>query len=154
MNLFDRFMDVFDALAEEKVEYVLVGGFAVILHGLPRVTQDVDIFIKPDSENVQRLRSALERVFHDRSIDEITLEALIEYPVVRYGSPDGFYIDIITHLGDAFAFDDIMFDERLIDGHRVRIATAESLYDMKKDTVRPIDKADAQFLRSLSDKGK
>jgi len=45
MNLFDKLLQIADALEREKVEYILIGGFAVILYGLPRLTQDLDLFI-------------------------------------------------------------------------------------------------------------
>lgn len=38
MDLYEKFMNVFSALQKENVEYILIGGFAVVLHGLPRVT--------------------------------------------------------------------------------------------------------------------
>ncbi len=154
MNFFDNFMKVLDALHQEKVEYILVGGFAVILYGLPRVTQDVDIFVRPDKDNINGLKRALESVFADESIEEISLEMLEEYPVVRYGSPDGFFIDIIIRLGIAFSYDDLKHVIKEIEGHPVRVATVKNLYDMKKDTVRPIDKSDSYFLLDLLNKNK
>ncbi len=152
MNLFDRFIELLGALHREKVDYVLIGGYAVILHGLPRVTEDIDLFVRPDGENVDRLRRSLVSVFNDESIREITLDELERYPVIRYGSPDGFYIDLIVKIGDVFAYDDIAFEIRQIQGTPVRLATPSSLYTMKKDTVRPIDRRDAEFLRSLVEK--
>ena len=90
MNLFDKLLQIADALEREKVEYILIGGFAVILYGLPRLTQDLDLFINNTTDNVQRLRTALNQVFQDQSIEEITVKELDRYPVIRYGSPDGF----------------------------------------------------------------
>jgi hypothetical protein len=154
MNFFDTFIKVLDAFHYEKVEYILVGGFAVILYGLPRVTQGIDIFIRPDKDNINGLKRALESVFADESIEEISLEMLEEYPVVRYGSPDGFFIDIIIRLGIAFSYDDLKHVIKEIEGHPVRVATVKTLYDMKKDTVRPIDKSDSYFLLDLLNKNK
>ncbi len=149
MNYFEKFMEVLDALEKERVEYILIGGFAVILYGLPRVTQDIDIFLKPTGGNISGLKKALKSVFNDRSIDDITLEMLGQYPVVRYGAPDGFSIDIIISLGDAFVYEDLGYETKDVSGHSIRIATIESLYEMKKDTVRPIDKSDSIFLYNL-----
>ncbi len=42
----------------------------------------------------------------------------------------------------------------IVDGRPVRIASAETLYEMKKDTVRPTDRSDAYFLKNLIDKRK
>ncbi len=57
-DLFNRFLEVIDALEKEKVDYVLIGGFAVVLYGMPRFTQDIDLFIKSEKENVIRLQNA------------------------------------------------------------------------------------------------
>ncbi|MCX6580795.1 MAG: hypothetical protein NT166_11510 [Candidatus Aminicenantes bacterium] len=46
MEFFENFLEVLKELWQEKVEYDLIGGFAVIIHGMPRVTQDLDIFVK------------------------------------------------------------------------------------------------------------
>jgi hypothetical protein len=149
MDYFNRFMEIMDALEREKVEYILVGGFAVILYGLPRLTEDIDLFVKQDEENISHLKQALLSVFADDSINEINSAMLKEYPVIRYGSPDGFYIDILCNLGEAFKYDNLEYITKSIKGHHVRIASAKTLYAMKKDTVRPIDKEDSFFLKNI-----
>ena len=140
---------VLSALARESVEYVLVGGVAIGLHGFERPTRDIDLFIRVDAANVERLRRALRSVFDDESIDEITVEDLAgPYPTVRYGPPGGeFVIDILGRLGTAFSYDDLEFEERTIAGTVVRLATPRTLLRMKKDTLRPIDQIDAANLR-------
>jgi hypothetical protein len=94
---------VLSSLNEAGVDYVVVGGVAMNLHGFVRATEDLDIFIRPEPANVERLRNALKAVWSDPSIDEITAEDLCgDYPAVRYGPPEGtLYLDIITRLGEA-----------------------------------------------------
>ena len=137
------------ALDRHDVDYVLVGGLALGVHGLVRATRDIDLFVRPTSENIERLRAALRSVFDDASIDEIVAADLEgQYPVVRYGPPDGdFVIDLIGRIGDAFAFDDLDSERRTVDGVVVRVATPSTLYRLKKDTLRAIDRADAEALR-------
>ena len=154
MDLFNKFIKVFEALEREEVDYILIGGFAVILYGLPRVTEDIDLFIKPDENNIKKLKKALYSVYKDESIEEITFDMLKEYAVVRYGSPDGFHIDLSADIGEAFTYTDISYELKKIEGQSIKIATRESLYNMKKDTVRPIDKSDSLFLYDLIKKDK
>jgi hypothetical protein len=142
-----------DQFEKDKVEYVLIGGFAVVLHGFPRFTQDIDIFVRPTEENVAKIRKALQKLFIDASIEEITSEELDKYPVIRYGTPEGFSIDLIGRVGEAFVFDDIAYDAVKLEGHTVRLATAESLLRMKQNTMREIDQLDAKFLREKIRKG-
>ena len=98
--------------------------------------------------NIQRLRNALHSIFEDTSIDEITLDSLAEYPVIRNGSPDGFCIDILSRLGDVATYDDLRYRTIGVEGTRVRVATPKSLYWLK-DIVRPEDKRDTTFLKEL-----
>ena len=149
-DLFENFLKILRALCREKVEYILIGGFAVILHGLARLTADIDIFIKPEAENLERLKKALKEVFPtDREIDSISLQDLHEYAVVRFGTTADFYIDIVARIDEMFRYEDLEHEVRDIAGVPVRIATPETLFRMKKDTVRPEDKRDAWFLAEL-----
>jgi hypothetical protein len=152
---FDDVKAVLHALGAEKVEYVLVGGVAVGLHGFERATNDIDLFVQSTEENVSLLRRALDSVFHDPSIAEITAADLSgEFPTIRYGPPGAdFVIDILSRLGDAIQYDDLEFQEIDVDGVAVRVATPRTLYRMKRNTIRPIDRIDAEVLRSSFDFG-
>lgn len=122
------------------------------VHGIVRATQDVDIFVKPDESNIARLREALRALFpDDPSIMEITAEDLAnDYPAISYNSPDGsLRVDILARLGEAFSMENLRFEDRLYEGVPVRVATPETLYRMKKDTIRLQDRADAERLREL-----
>jgi len=58
-NIFnDDFRDFIQALNNNEVEYLLVGGYAVILHGYRRVTGDMDIWVNRTKENYSRLTKA------------------------------------------------------------------------------------------------
>lgn len=148
---FRQFLAFLDALAKQDVEYILIGGVAVNLHGIERLTRDIDIFIKMENDNIQRLRNALHSIFDDKSIDDITLEELEEYAVIRYGTPDDFYIDIMARLGEAAVYEDLKYDILRYEGVDVRIASPETLYELKKDTLRHKDQFDAAYLKDLID---
>lgn len=61
-NLFNQdFQDFIQSLNLYKVEYILVGGYAVILHGYIRSTGDMDIWINKTSENYYKLKEALNK---------------------------------------------------------------------------------------------
>lgn len=148
MDFLREMLRLLSALSDRKVEYVLVGGGALNVHGLVRATEDADLFVRPTEENIARLRDALYDVWDDTSIDDITAEDLCgDYPAVRYGPPDGvFYLDIITRLGELFSYDDLDWEIVDLEGVPIRVATAETLVRMKRSTVRPIDAADVQAL--------
>jgi hypothetical protein len=52
------FEDLCASLNGRNVDYLIVGGYALAFHGAPRFTGDLDIFIRPTTENVSRLLAA------------------------------------------------------------------------------------------------
>lgn len=150
---FDRLLTLFRALNREGVEYVVVDAVALGLHGLVRATEDVALFIRPTTDNIARLRRALSSVWPDPDIDAIVASDLAgEYPAIRYGPPDGsFTLDLLARLGERFEYDDLEASTVELEGEPVRAATPSALYVMKRDTVRPQDRADAAALRRTFD---
>lgn len=146
---FEQALEVLAALRRRGVDYAVVGGIALALHGIVRATEDLDLFVRPTAENVERIRLALRDLYDDPEIGLITAEDLAgEISVVRYGPPGVDYvIDIIARLGEAFAFDAIESQTVRVDGVAITVATPAMLYRMKRDTVRLQDRADAAELR-------
>ncbi len=140
---------VLAALEAQGVQYAIFGAIAMNLHGLARATEDLDIFVAPEQVNVERLKLALKDVFADPEIEKITASDLLgAYPAVQYIPPDAsFHIDILSRLGEAFAFSDLQVERLPFQSLTVSVVTARTLYDMKKDTVRLKDRADADLLR-------
>jgi len=153
MDTLDRALRVVEELNAAGVDYVVVGAVALGAHGLVRATEDLDLFVRPDAANIERLRKALRAVWNDPEIEQITAEDLCgDYPAVRYGPPDGdLYIDILTRLGEATEYADLEAQDRKIGGVRIRVATPRTLFRMKRGTARPIDHADAAALRDAFD---
>lgn len=145
----DEFLAVIRAFEREAVEYVLVGGVAVNVHGIVRTTEDIDFFVRPSEENVKRIRAALRSLWDDPSIEEITASDLAgEYPTVRYGPPTGsIIIDLLAGLGSAFHYEDIESELKVFGETTLRVATPAMLVKMKAHTVRDRDRADAMALR-------
>lgn len=57
--MLQRLQGVFASLNSHDVQYLVIGGIAVVLYGVPRATFDLDILIRPDRENAARLLEAL-----------------------------------------------------------------------------------------------
>ena len=53
------FKEFLRLLADKRVEYLLIGGYAVAFHGFPRATADMDIWIRRNSDNAQRMVEVL-----------------------------------------------------------------------------------------------
>ena len=132
------------------LEYVLIGAAAMGFHGVVRATEDIDLLIRATPENVERLRAAFRAAYSDdpNVVDIRSDDLLGDYPAVRYYPPSGdLYFDVMTRLGEAVNFDSVDAEYKEIEGIRVRVATPEALYLLKKGTVRALDHQDAAVLR-------
>lgn len=146
---FEAIQRVLAAFERERVAYAVFGATALNIHGLSRSTEDIDIFVAPTRDNIERLKTALRSVFDDPSIDDILADDLLgDYPAVQYVPPVGtFHLDLLTRLGDAFTFEDLELARMPFGDVMVSVVTPRTLYLMKRDTVRLKDKADAALLK-------
>lgn len=133
------------ALNAEGVRYVLIGGFAVILHGFVRATKDIDLLVDASPANVQRLKRAM-AVLPDNAISLIADDEVEKYRVVRIA--DEIVVDLLM---DACGIDYARAADggiEIIDlnGVPIPLARKELLIETKQ-TVRPSDAADVQFLK-------
>ncbi len=94
MEVQPDFRDVLELFNEHKVDYLIVGGYALAFHGAPRYTGDIDIFVRSDQDNAQRVMKALD-AFGFGSVGLKTED--FQYPdkVVQLGVPP-VRIDIVT----------------------------------------------------------
>lgn len=135
-NIFNKFLELMATFEKNEVEYIVIGGLAINLHGFARNTEDIDLFINPLDDNIKKLQVSLFEVFNDNDIYEITLEELKKYPVIRYVSNAGITIDVIAKLGEQFKFSDLGYDIKEIDGTKIKFANLKSLYMLKEKTYR------------------
>ncbi len=149
----DDLLRILASFEKEGLEYALIGAVALNLHGIARTTEDLDLFIRPTAENVERLRRALRAIWDDPHIAEISTEDLLgDFPAVRYLPPGTeLYLDILTRLGEFARYEDLEIIEKELSGVRVRVASPASLYRLKKGTVRVKDRLDAELLREKFD---
>jgi len=96
MEIQQDFKDLLELFNAHKVEYIIVGGYALAFHGAPRYTGDIDIFVKPDSDNAGRIMSALEE-FGFGSVGLSAEDFKKPGQVVQLGVPP-VRIDIITSI--------------------------------------------------------
>lgn len=88
-NIFNHdFKDFLSALNNQEVRYILVGGFSVILHGYPRTTGDMDIWVERTTENYQKLKKAFDQF--GMPVFDMTEENFLSHPnwgVFTFGIP-------------------------------------------------------------------
>jgi hypothetical protein len=126
----------------KKVEYLIIGGYAVGYHGYPRPTGDLDIWISNARENAGRTHEALEEFGFSCRIDLL----LQDNQVVRMGIPP-FRIEVLTTI-DGVEFVDC-YSERVtadVNGVEVSLISLPRLKENKKASGRSIDVTDLEHL--------
>jgi predicted nucleotidyltransferase len=158
MNMFGLLKMLDDA----RVEFVLVGGLAVALHGYQRVTMDVDVVVAMDEENLQRFTSAA-KVAGLRPTIPVPLESLAQPELIeqwyrekgmlafslRGTETMATVLDVLVRPVVPFA--DLRRDAAMIEVGSVRIpvASVDHLIAMKTGTGRGKDAVDIEELQKL-----
>ncbi len=139
------FREFIQSLNNNGVRYLVVGGYAVALHGYPRYTKDIDIWVEPSSENAAKIIQALHDFGFgslDLNINDFTEPNMI----IQLGYPP-YRIDLIfSPAGVEF---DTCFTSRVIteiEGVPVNFIDLENLRINKKSAGRRQDLADLENL--------
>lgn len=140
------FKGFIESLNKNRVDYLVVGAYAVAFHGYPRYTKDMDVWIRGDRANAERLLRAL-KDFGFEPID-LRIEALLEpETVIELGYPPN-RIDLLTSLaGVDFEAAYPSRVEADIGGVSANFIDLVNLKKNKKATGRHQDLADLQQLK-------
>ncbi len=152
--LSDDMLDMAESFNRHQVDYVLVGGYAVIFYGYVRVTGDVDFFVRPAKENFAKLFSAL-MSFWGGAPPGISSPDDFQRPntVVQFGQPPN-RIDILTGI-EGITFDEASRGKQVLivthNGNNLEIPVIglEGLKKNKAAVNRLKDQNDLEFLKKL-----
>lgn len=140
------FRDLLQLLYEEQVEYLVVGGYAVIYHAQPRSTKDLDIWVKPSVENAQKVGRVFQKFgmpLIDVTLEDFSNEGL-QYAI---GMPPTM-IDFLTSI-PGLNFEQC-WNNRVTAKHEdlnILFLSKEDLITAKQTAGRPQDLADIDELR-------
>ena len=133
------------ALNREGARYILIGGFAVILHGLVRTTKDIDLLVDASEENVRRVKRALADLPDDAAalVEDGDVK---EYGVVRVA--DEVVVDLLASACGVGYEEAVALgvDRKRIEDVDLPVASKPLLIRLK-ETVRESDASDVRFLR-------
>lgn len=140
------FEEFFALLNKHEVRFVVVGGYAVVFHGYPRFTGDIDIFYKAEGENIKALLTALQEFGFD--FPELTVSELSKKgQVVQLGQAPN-RIDLLNQISNG-EFDSIWKNK--IPGHygkeSIFYIHMDDLIKNKKAVARPKDLQDIEFFK-------
>ena len=140
------FRDLLRAFSVHRVRYLVVGAYAVAVHGHPRATKDLDVWVEPSVENAERVLAAL-REF-GAPLQGLTVQDLTS-PGVTYqiGLPP-LRIDVLTAIDGVPDFAWAWRHRRaaILDGLRVATLGRSELLENKRAAARPQDLADVVAL--------
>ncbi len=147
-NLFNTdFRDFIKALHQHDVDYILVGGYAVILHGYERVTADMDIWVRCNEDNYKKIQKAF--FVFGMPVFDMTLNNFLDsekWDVFRFGRKP-VAIDIMTKV-KGLTFEEAFQSTTLVDVDdiQVRLIQYEHLLAAKKQAGRAKDINDLENL--------
>ena len=141
MEIPEDFKELLKSLNSNKVDYLIVGGYALAFHGIPRYTGDLDLFVAANPENADSLLQSID----DFGFGSLALEQndftepgnviQIGYPPVR--------VDFLTQISGVEWAE--AWDKRIrttLGGIPVNVVSREHLIRNKRATGRPVDLGD------------
>ena len=158
------YLDLFKALEEHDVSYLLIGGLAMNLHGVPRMTMDVDIVLVLENENLSSFIAAAQSLGLQPEIpvtledlktpstrkNWVTQKNLIALPL-KNDQPDSPTVDIILkHPLDINAAM-LRATTKNINGISVRLASVNDMITLKTFSSRKQDLSDLEHLKRIVD---
>jgi predicted nucleotidyltransferase len=140
------FKEFLKLLKERKIRYLLIGGYAVIYYGYPRMTADMDIWIEKTKDNAEKLLQAIiDFGFNPPELSPIIF--LSDNAIIRMGIKP-FMIELLNDISGV-SFDDCYERKTtgLIDGIEVDLISLEDLLINKKAAGRLKDLSDIESLQ-------
>lgn len=147
----EDYRDILTALVANRARFLVVGAHALAVHGYPRATVDIDIWVEPTPENAERVWRALASFGAPLDDLGVHVQDLTRLDVVaQFGLPPN-RIDILTGVS-GLTFDQAWPNrvEEPIEGVRVGVLGREDLLKNKQASDRDKDRADVKGLEGRS----
>jgi len=137
---------LFESLRDRDVRYLVIGGIAAVLHGVPRATFDLDILVDASAENAERLL----RAFLDAGLGTAALttpEDLLSHEITIF--KDRVRVDVQTSTpGISFETAWARREVKVVRGIPIQVVCVTDLIASKMASARPVDLEDARLLRA------
>ena len=140
-----HYRDILSILSEKKVKFLLVGAYAMAVHGYPRSTIDIDLWVMPDPKNALLVLQSLEAF--GALVGDLSPEDLQEEGLIFQIGVAPCRIDILTSI-DGLRFEDAFSRAVIteIEGINIHVLSIPDLIKNKRTTGRTKDLADAEAL--------
>ena len=149
------YIDFFRGLSEEKVRYLICGGLAVNIYGIPRMTADIDILLDFEKENILKFEKVIDKLEY-KSILPFPLSQILETHkrlklkeeknliAFSYFNTTSNLMSIDVLIDPPFSFEKMWSERetRALEEMTINLTSVEQLIEMKKNTGRTQDKQD------------
>lgn len=156
------YLDLFSALARHKVDYLLIGGLAVSLHGVERATMDVDITVAMNSKNLTSLIEAAKEL-NLTPVLPVPLETLNDLELLKRWHAErnleafalrdpklaGVTVDVLLFPPVEFVGMARRAVEFNVAHTPIRVVSIDDLIALKQAVARPIDLSDIEHLKRI-----
>ena len=138
-------------LYDYRIEYSLIGGAAMWVHGFGRRFQDIDMFIRDEKNNIARLCEALSCLWPKMRSSEFRTENMQKNSQFVFHAADGTRMDIFREIPGIYKNEDVLdcSEYIYIEGIQVQVITRIFLVEMKTDTGRLKDAKDLIILNGM-----
>lgn len=149
--MLNRLQSVFKSFQSHEVRYIVIGGIAAVLYGVPRATFDLDILIDATPKNVERLLRALREAGFGTA-DLIDVKGVLENEITIFS--DRVRLDVQTST-PGLAFNEAWERCEVMEyqGQKFWVASRQDIITSKRAAGRPKDLEDARILELDSGDG-
>ena len=146
------FLRIIRVLARHDVDFIIVGGVAAVLQGVPVTTADLDIVHHRAADNVDRLLAALDELCAYSRLDPRRLRPGVSH-LLSAGhqllTTDAGLLDVLGEISGGHDYETLLADAGTIDieGRAVRVISLEQLIETKSRAGRPKDAAALPLIR-------
>ncbi len=136
-----------EELVSAEVDFILIGGVAMVLHGSAHMTEDIDLYYRRSADNYERLVLALKE-YHPRlrgAPDDLPFQW--DPLTIRHGQnftliTDLGAVDLLSDIGQGVSYSELAgrAEAKLCEGVAVQVVSLEDLIELKKLAGRPKDR--------------
>ncbi len=157
-----EYLELFKKLEEKQVRYLICGGLAVNIYGIPRMTADIDLLLDFTEENIDKFENALKTLMYQSKIP-VSLKtfvskderqrAIMDKNLIAYSyfNSRSNYMSLDVLIDVPILFDDLWCNKqnRVVEGISVNLVSIENLIDLKQYANRKQDQDDIILLSKL-----
>ena len=157
-----EYISLFKKLFEAEVHYLICGGLAVNIYGIPRMTADIDLLVSFEEENVKKFEKVLDELAFasvvpiqlNTLLDDTKREAMIEEKnliAYSYYNKRSNFMNVDVLIDVPLSFQDMWEnrEKREIENFEINIVSLDHLIDLKKYANRNQDQQDILMLNKL-----